>query len=84
MPDFSAAGLRMWQLVERYTGRVGYGRGTKAAGLDALPPVIDCSGWVGVRLMPIDQWLAAFNTHIAGGNAWAVDPFAMANRRGGT
>jgi hypothetical protein len=188
MPDFSAAGLRMWELVEKYTGRVGYRRGTKAAGLDALPPVIDCSGWVGVllteamraqngaadaadigacvawsdrivleiesrtptlltgceitaatlpdyatiglnlgtfgwetnfprtrginhivqvvrrpadrmplvseaigpddkggvRLMPIDQWLAAFNSCIAGGNAWAVDPFAMANRRGGT
>lgn len=35
----------------------------------------------GVRLMPIDQWLAAFNSCISGGNAWAVDPFAMANRR---
>jgi hypothetical protein len=190
MPDFSAAQRRMWELVERYTDRVGYRRGTKAAGLDALPPVIDCSGWVGVllteamraqndatgkaifdvadigacvawsdrivleiesrtptlltgreitaatlpdyatiglnlgtvgwetnfprtrginhivqvvrrpadqmlfvseaigpedsggvRLMPVDQWLAAFNTCIAGGNAWAVDPFAMANRR---
>jgi hypothetical protein len=189
MPDFSAAELRMWELVERYTDRVGYRRGTKAAGLDALPPVIDCSGWVGVllteamraqngatgkaifdvadigacvawsdrivleiesrtptlltgreitaatlpdcatiglnlgsfgwetnfprtrginhivqvvrrpadqmpfvseaigpedsggvRLMPIDQWLAAFKACIAGGNAWAVDPFAMANR----
>jgi hypothetical protein len=30
--------------------------------------------------MPIDQWLAAFNSCIAAGCAWAVDPFAMANR----
>ncbi|SRR5258708_5457807 len=189
MPDFSAAQWRMWELVERYTDRVGYLRGTKAAGLDASPPVIDCSGWVGVllteamrahnsatgkdifdvvdigacvawsdrivleiesrtpilltgceitaatlpdyatiglnlgtfgweanfprtrginhivqvvrrpadqmpfvseaigpddrggvRLMPVDQWLAAFNSYIAAGCAWAVDPFAMANR----
>jgi hypothetical protein len=40
----------MWRLVEQYTGRVGYHRGTKAAGLDASPPVIDCSGWVGLLL----------------------------------
>ena len=40
----------MWRLVEQYTGRVGYYRGTKAAGLDASPPVIDCSGWVGLLL----------------------------------
>ena len=50
MTDFSAAQRRMWELVERYTDRVGYRRGTKAAGLDASPPVIDCSGWVGVLL----------------------------------
>src|SRR5258708_12802507 len=50
MPDFSAAQRRMWELVERYTNRVGYLRGTKAAGLDASSPVIDCSGWVGVLL----------------------------------
>jgi hypothetical protein len=48
--DFSAAEARMWGLVEQYTGRVRYHRGTKAAGLDASPPVIDCSGWVGLLL----------------------------------
>ena len=48
--DFSVAEARMWGLVEQYTGRVGYHRGTKAAGLDASPPVIDCSGWVGLLL----------------------------------
>jgi hypothetical protein len=188
--DFSAARQRMWELVEQYTDRVGYRRGTKAPGLDASPPVIDCSGWVGVlltagmhaqnraagqdifdaadiaacvawsdrilleiesrtsmlltgseitaavlpdyatiglnlgnlgwesnyprmrginhivqvvrrpadhvpfvsesigpddkggvRLMPVDQWLAAFGESIAAGKAWAVDPFAMANRK---
>jgi hypothetical protein len=40
----------MWGLVEKYTGRVGYRRGAKAAGLDISPPVIDCSGWVGLLL----------------------------------
>jgi hypothetical protein len=188
-PDFAAAGQRMWELVEQYTNQIGYRRGTKAPGLDASPPVIDCSGWVGVlltagmhaqnraagrdifeaadiaacvawsdrilqeiesrtptlltgseitaealpyyatigldlgsfgwesnfprtrginhivqvvrrpadqmsfvsesigpddkggvRLMPVDQWLAAFSDSIAAGKAWAVDPFAMANR----
>jgi hypothetical protein len=188
---FSAAQHRMWELVERYSYRVGYRRGTKAEGLAACPPVIDCSGWVGVllteamraenrangknifdeadiracvawsdrivleienrtatlivgreitaaslpcyatiglnlgtlgwetnfvrtrginhivqmvrrpadqmpfvseaigpddkgglRLMPIEQWLAAFDHCISAGNAWAVDPFGMANRHG--
>jgi len=40
----------MWQLVERYTGRVGYKGGVKAEGLSADPPVIDCSGWVSLLL----------------------------------
>jgi hypothetical protein len=192
LSDFSAARQRMWELVEQYTDRVGYRRGTKAPGLEASPPVIDCSGWVGVlltagmhaqnraagrdifdaadiaacvawsdrilleiesrtstlltgseitaetlpsyatiglnlgnfgwesnfprtrginhivqvvrrpadqvpfvseslgpddkggvRLMPIDQWLTAFSGSIAAGRAWAVDPFAMANRNRG-
>src|SRR5450432_3569777 len=48
--NLSAAEARMWELVEQYTGRVGYQRGTKAVGLDASPPVIDCSGWVGLLL----------------------------------
>ena len=45
-----ASGAAMWALVNRYTGRVGYQRGIKAAGLDANPPVIDCSGWVALLL----------------------------------
>jgi hypothetical protein len=40
----------MWQLVERYTGRVGYQRGVKFEGLAFDPPVIDCSGWAALLL----------------------------------
>ena len=40
----------MWALVERYTGHLGYKGGVKAAGLQADPPVIDCSGWAAVLL----------------------------------
>jgi hypothetical protein len=40
----------MWALVNRYTGRVGYKGGIKAAGLDTDPPVIDCSGWAALLL----------------------------------
>ena len=40
----------MWTLVDRYTGRVGYRGGAKASGLNAAPPVIDCSGWVTLLL----------------------------------
>jgi len=42
----SQAETRMWQLARQYTGQVGYQRGQKIAGLNANPPVIDCSGWV--------------------------------------
>jgi hypothetical protein len=45
-----AAGVAMWRLVERYTGNVGYRGGVKAEGLVAIPPVIDCSGWVSLLL----------------------------------
>jgi hypothetical protein len=40
----------MWRLVQRYTGRVGYRGGAKQEGLEANPPVIDCSGWVALLL----------------------------------
>jgi hypothetical protein len=40
----------LWRLVQRHTGRVGYSGGTKAEGLEADPPVIDCSGWVALLL----------------------------------
>jgi hypothetical protein len=43
-------GSAMWQLVERYTGHVGYKGGVKTEGLMANPPVIDCSGWVSLLL----------------------------------
>lgn len=46
----STAETAMWQLVQRYTGHVGYQRGVKAEGLSAEPPVIDCSGWTGLLL----------------------------------
>ncbi|MDE4909270.1 hypothetical protein PQI07_00960 [Methylobacterium sp. 092160098-2] len=45
-----ATGAAMWALVERYTGQVGYKRGTKASGLNDHPPVIDCSGWTALLL----------------------------------
>ncbi len=49
-PAFPAAESTMWKLVQRYTNRVGYERGAKASGLAAVPPVIDCSGWVAYLL----------------------------------
>jgi hypothetical protein len=45
-----ASGAAMWALVNHYTGRVGYKGGIKAMGLDADPPVIDCSGWAAFLL----------------------------------
>jgi hypothetical protein len=52
---FATAEMTMWRLVQRYTGRVGYQRGVKSEGLSMSPPVIDCSGWVGVLLMQAMQ-----------------------------
>lgn len=48
--QFQTAERTMWELVQTYTGRVGYKRGMKAEGLLAAPPVIDCSGWVRLLL----------------------------------
>lgn len=48
--QFETAERTMWELVQTYTGRVGYQRGTKSEGLSADPPVIDCSGWTGLLL----------------------------------
>lgn len=45
-----AAGTAMWNLVEHYTGHVGYKGGAKADKLQATPPVIDCSGWTALLL----------------------------------
>ena len=47
---FNAAERAMWQLVQRYTGRVGYRATVKAEGLALDPPVIDCSGWFSVLI----------------------------------
>ena len=49
-PWLDAAGIAMWNLVERYTGRVGYKGGIKAEGLETDPMAIDCSGWVAFLL----------------------------------
>jgi hypothetical protein len=49
-PWLEVSGAAMWALANRYTGRVGYKGGIKAAGLDADPPVIDCSGWAALLL----------------------------------
>jgi len=48
--QFEAAERTMWELVQTYTGRVGYQRGAKSEGLSADPPVIDCSGWTRLLL----------------------------------
>jgi hypothetical protein len=45
-----AAGIAMWDLVERHTGHVGYKGGAKADKLQATPPVVDCSGWTALLL----------------------------------
>lgn len=47
---YRVAEAAMWQLVQRYTGRVGYQRGVKFEGLAFDPPVIDCSGWTALLL----------------------------------
>ena len=46
----ATAGTAMWHLVERHTGHVGYKGGAKPEGLQATPPVIDCSGWTALLL----------------------------------
>jgi hypothetical protein len=50
LSQIDIGGSAMWQLVERYTGNVGYKGGVKAEGLMTDPPVIDCSGWVSLLL----------------------------------
>jgi len=69
---FKAAEAAMWQLVQRYTGRVGYRATVKAEGLAADPPVIDCSGWFGVLIT------AAMNAEneAAGRTVFAADDAA--------
>lgn len=69
---FKAAEAAMWQLVQRYTGRVGYRATVKAEGLAADPPVIDCSGWFGVLIT------AAMNAEneAAGRRVFAADDAA--------
>jgi hypothetical protein len=49
-PSLEAAEEAMWALVDRYTGHVRYKGGAKAAGLDTVPPAIDCSGWTALLL----------------------------------
>ncbi len=44
------AGSAMWDLVDRYTGQVGYKGGAKADKLQTSPPVVDCSGWTALLL----------------------------------
>jgi protein-tyrosine-phosphatase len=49
-PHVNLIAPAMWQLVERYVGRVGYKGGVKSEGLSRDPPVIDCSGWAALLL----------------------------------
>jgi hypothetical protein len=67
----------MWALVDRYTGHVRYKGGTKAAGLDADPPVIDCSGWA--ALLPAAGMKAANSSapsHFSSDDIAAVDTWS--------
>ena len=73
-PAFPAAEASMWSLVQQYTNRAGYERGAKAPGLAAVPPVIDCSGWVAYLLA---EAMRAENA-IAGEDIFNVDPAALA------
>jgi len=50
MAWLDAAGAAMWDLVQRYTGKVSYQLGAKSDGLNSSPPVIDCSGWTALLL----------------------------------
>lgn len=50
LPQLKAPGKAMWDLINCYTGQVSYIGGTKAAGLERDPPVIDCSGWTALLL----------------------------------
>ena len=68
----------MWQLAQRYTGKVGYRRGVKSEGLRGSFPLIDCSGWVGLVLSEameaenIALGLSAFSaTSIASVQTWS-------------
>jgi hypothetical protein len=85
-----ASGAAMWALVNRYTGRVGYQRGVKAAGLDANPRVIDCSGWVALLLSAgmeaANRAVAAerFNRdHVTAINTWSDRMIEELERRSG-
>lgn len=78
VPVFPAAERRMWDLVQLYTGRVGYRRGTKTLATGVERPVIDCSGWVALMLSEAmaaqnaDAGEDVFdNADIAACNAWS-------------
>ena len=67
-----AAGCAMWDLVERYIGKVGYKGGAKADKLQASPPVVDCSGWIALLLV---TGMQAANT-VAGRETFNADDLA--------
>ena len=50
MAWLDTANAAMWELVHRYTGKVGYKLGAKADSLNHDPAVIDCSGWTALLL----------------------------------
>ena len=66
---FETAETTMWRLVQLYTGRVGYQRGVKAEGLSTNPPVIDCSGWIGLLLTKAMQ----AENEVAGDEVFSAD-----------
>src|SRR5258708_9582202 len=88
LPDYATIGLNLgtfgWEANFPRTRGINHIVQVVRRPADQMPFVSEAIGpddRGGVRLMPIDQWLAAFNSYIAAGCAWAVDPFAMGNRQ---
>jgi hypothetical protein len=48
--DEKVIATALWQLVDRYVGKVAYKGAVKADGLALDPPVIDCSGWAALLI----------------------------------
>ena len=89
-PWLAAAGDAMWALVDRYTGLVRYKGGTKAAGLAAEPPVIDCSGRAalllssGMKAVTSSAGKAVFSSdEIAAVSTWSDHMIEVLKRQSG-
>lgn len=61
--------------MQLHTGRIGCQQGAKSEGLSTHPPVIDCSGWMGLLLtkaMQAENEVAGYEVSSAGDlQAWS-------------